>query len=86
MAKLHSNPTLKWDDIKGGKQPKGDLENIPYFLRSAKTAMAFCNDDNVKCLINKNSLAITTFFIMLESTYEKQLDIEPFIGDVMVVL
>lgn len=71
MADLHSRPCIKWEDIEEGKIVKGNAKKWPYYFRSAKTALIFSNSENIKTLIVKNPLAITTFFVMLEEVYRK---------------
>jgi hypothetical protein len=59
--KGHMKPVLKATDINKCKKPIPLSSKPPYYIRSARTALIFANGKNLKDIIIKNPLSLTTF-------------------------
>jgi hypothetical protein len=62
---------LMVENINKSKELKTISKKTQYYARAMRTAYVLSKADNIKSIIAKNALGITTFFVMLEETITK---------------
>ena len=58
---IHMKPVIKATDINKEQNPKPYSKNVHYFARSVKSALIFSNIKNLREIVLKNPLCMTTY-------------------------